>query len=300
MRANFVQAITDLAEKDKNVILLTGDLGFGSFEVFEEKFPNQYFNVGIAEQSMIGIAAGLAKSGKTVFVYSIGNFVTLRCLEQIRNDACYHHLNINLVSQGGGFTYGPAGMSHHATEDIGIMRVLPYVTICVPSNGHNCYEAVHQLADLSGVGYLRLEKSNNINEINNISLNIGKPNIIREGKDALIISIGGILSEVLKAVDESSKDIAVIDFHTAKPIDNTWIAEQLKLFPLIISVEEHQKTGGLGTILSEVIADKQISTKLVKLGISDEIVSIVGSQEYLREKCLIDSKMIKHILNMEL
>ncbi|QMV12975.1 1-deoxy-D-xylulose-5-phosphate synthase [Vibrio spartinae] len=106
MRANFVQAITDLAEKDKNVILLTGDLGFGSFEVFEENFPNQYFNVGIAEQSMIGIAAGLAKSGKKVFVYSIGNFVTLRCLEQIRNDGCYHNLNINLVSQGGGLHMG--------------------------------------------------------------------------------------------------------------------------------------------------------------------------------------------------
>ena len=180
MRSKFIEALTHLAEKDKNVVLITGDLGFGAFEGFEARFPEQYFNVGIAEQAMIGIASGLAKAGKTVFVYSIGNFVTLRCLEQIRNDACYHALNVNLVSQGGGFTYGSLGMSHHATEDIGIMRILPNVTICVPSNAQNTYEATEQLARVSGVSYLRLEKNAEC-DIHYPALELGKPNKILSG-----------------------------------------------------------------------------------------------------------------------
>ena len=122
MRDAFINALTDLAENDKDIVLLTGDLGFGVFEEFEARFPGQYFNVGIAEQNMMGLAAGLSLEGKKVVAYSIGNFASLRCLEQIRNDACYHDASITIVASGGGFSYGSLGMSHHTTEDLAIFR----------------------------------------------------------------------------------------------------------------------------------------------------------------------------------
>ena len=142
MRDAFMNALFDLAELDSDVMLLTGDLGFGVFEEFEEKHPSQYLNVGVAEQNMIGIATGLALEGKKIFVYSIGNFPTLRCLEQIRNDACYHMLNINIIASGGGFSYGGLGMSHHATEDLSIMRALPDMSVVAPATAWEAGEAI--------------------------------------------------------------------------------------------------------------------------------------------------------------
>jgi transketolase len=134
MRDNFVRQLSDLARTDPRIFLMTADLGFKVLDGFAEEFPNQYLNVGIAEQNMIGLATGMAMQGRTVFCYSIGNFSTLRCLEQIRNDACYHEANVKVVAVGGGFSYGPLGISHHATEDLAIMRALPNMTIAVPGD----------------------------------------------------------------------------------------------------------------------------------------------------------------------
>ena len=150
MRNAFLNSLICIAEKDKDLILLTGDLGFGLFDDFESRFPGQFFNVGIAEQNMTGIAAGLALEGKKVFTYSLANFPTLRCLEQIRNDVCYHNLNVNIVTSGGGFSYGQLGMSHHATEDISIMRALPNVTVVVPSNAWEASHATKELYNSEG------------------------------------------------------------------------------------------------------------------------------------------------------
>ncbi|NRB79292.1 MAG: transketolase [Saccharospirillaceae bacterium] len=299
MKIAFINALTELAKNDKDVVLVTGDLGFGTFETFEEKFPGQYFNVGIAEQSMIGIASGLAKAGKKVFVYSIGNFVTLRCLEQIRNDACYHNLNVNLVSQGGGFTYGALGMSHHATEDLGIMRMLPNVTICAPSNAVNTYEAVFQLVDIEGVGYLRLEKSTN-NEFQVLPLTISKPNLIKSGSNILLIATGGIVEEAINAAKKSDSNIAVMDFHTIKPINEHALKDILNGFSVVITIEEHQRTGGLGSIIAEVIVDHNIKCKLIRMGIDDELISIVGDQQYLRKMNGIDTSSILTVINNSL
>ena len=156
MRDNFLNSLTKLAESDKEIILLTGDLGFGVFENFEKNFPGQYFNVGVAEQNMIGLATGLALEGKKVVTYSIGNFGTLRCLEQIRNDACYHDVNITIVANGGGFSYGSLGMSHHTTEDLSIMRALPNISVVAPCTEHEASEATTAMITKGGVGYLRL------------------------------------------------------------------------------------------------------------------------------------------------
>ena len=145
MRNAFLAALTTLAEKDKDIILLTADLGYGVFEEFESKFPNQYFNVGVAEQNMTGIASGLSLEGKKVVTYSIGNFPTLRCLEQIRNDACYHDANIVVVASGGGFSYGSLGMSHHATEDLAILRALPNISVVAPCTANEAGEAMEAM-----------------------------------------------------------------------------------------------------------------------------------------------------------
>ena len=159
MRDAFLKKITELAAIDKDVVLLTADLGFGVFENFESKFPGQYFNVGVAEQNMTGLAAGLALEGKKVITYSIGNFATLRCLEQIRNDGCYHDLNITIVASGGGFSYGSLGMSHHTTEDIAILRALPAMSVVAPGTAWEAGEATEALIKSNGVGYLRLDKT---------------------------------------------------------------------------------------------------------------------------------------------
>jgi len=296
MRTAFINALTELAKNDKDVVLITGDLGFGTFEPFEERFPGQYFNVGIAEQSMIGIASGLAKAGKKVFVYSIGNFVTLRCLEQIRNDACYHNLNVNLVSQGGGFTYGALGMSHHATEDLAIMRAVPNIEVVVPSNAKNSYEAVMQLANRSGVSYLRLEKGglpfSSVSE-----LVIGRPNLIKSGDNILLVASGSILEEALIASDKTSLNVGVLDLHTLKPLDEVELARILKEYSLIISIEEHQKAGGVGSLLLEVISDYEVDVKVKRVGINNELISLVGDQKYLRQSLSIDSNAITKIIN---
>lgn len=298
MRAAFISALTELAREDKDIVLVTGDLGFGTFEVFEAEFPGQYFNAGIAEQSMIGIASGLAKAGKKVFVYSIGNFVTLRCLEQIRNDACYHDLNVNLVCQGGGFTYGALGMSHHATEDLAIMRALPKVEVIAPSNPEHTKEATKGLAYRSGVSYLRLEKAVQM-EVQPTSFVIGQPNYFKaKDADTLIVGVGSIIAEVLNAKRSLLNDevhVSVLDFHSVSCFDRNYVVDILSNYKLIITVEEHQRTGGLGSIISELIVDYRLNVQLEKLAIDNKLISEVGSQVYLRRVNGIDAESIHEL-----
>jgi transketolase len=192
MRDAFLNKLTQLALKDKDIVLLTADLGFGVFEAFESKFPGQYFNVGVAEQNMTGLASGLALEGKKVITYSIGNFPTLRCLEQIRNDACYHNLNITIVASGGGFSYGSLGMSHHATEDIAILRALPAMSVVAPGTVWEAGEATEALIKSESVGYLRLDKTV-ANESDVFSFSLGGSIRYRKGRDVTLLSTGGIL-----------------------------------------------------------------------------------------------------------
>ena len=156
MRDTFVKTLLEIAKKDKNVYIVTGDLGFGVLRPFWEELPDQIINAGIAEQNMTTVAAGMALEGKTVFTYSIGNFPTIRCLEQIRNDCAYHHANVKIVCVGGGFVYGSLGMSHHATEDIALLRALPDVTVVCPGDLVEAEEATKAIANYPGTCYLRL------------------------------------------------------------------------------------------------------------------------------------------------
>ena len=292
-----MKALFELANNNKDVVLITGDLGFGLFEDFSEKFPSQFVNIGIAEQNMIGVSTGLALEGKIVFVYSIGNFPTLRCLEQIRNDACYHNLNINIICMGAGFSYGALGMSHHATEDIAIMRSLPGTTVISPSTEDEAYFSTIELSKRNGVGYLRLDKSNasKSKELKD-KIEIGKGNILKDGSDYTIIVCGGIAEEALSAADDLDKDnisCKVVSMHTIKPIDNVLIQDCVENSKGIISVEEGNITGGLGSaILEACLKNGKFPLKMKTLGINDEYVSIVGSQEYLRDSTGLSKRFI--------
>jgi transketolase len=296
MRDIFIKSLTTLAEKDKDIVFLTGDLGFGSFDDFESRFPNQYFNVGISEQNMIGLATGLSLSGKRVIVYSIGNFVSLRCLEQIRNDACYHNANITIVSNGGGFSYGALGMSHHTTEDLAILRSLPSMTVVAPSTEWEVFESTAALIKSDGVGYLRLDKSIASEIIEPINFTLGKSRRYLEGSDITIISTGGIIEEVITASHLLKKhdiSVRIVGMHTIKPIDKDEIILAAKETGGIITVEEHNKIGGLGGAVSEVCMDNNVYPKVFcKIGLDDIFSSIVGTQNYLREKYSMDSQAI--------
>jgi transketolase len=304
MRSAMMKALFELANDNKDVVLITGDLGFGLFEDFFEKFPSQFVNIGIAEQNLIGVSAGLALEGKIVFVYSIGNFPTLRCLEQIRNDACYHNLNINIICMGAGFSYGTLGMSHHATEDIAIMRSLPGTTVISPSTEDEAYFSTIELSKRNGVGYLRLDKSKvSKSKKSKNELKIGKGNILKDGSDYTIIACGGIVEEALLAagnLDKNNISCKVVSMHTIKPIDNVLIQDCVKNSKGIVSLEEGNITGGLGSAILEACSKTgEFPLKMKTLGINDEYVSIVGSQEYLRDSVGISKRFIVNtILSM--
>ena len=206
MRDAFVNSLLEIALKDKNIILLTADLGFGIFDEFEKKLPNQFFNVGISEQNMTGLATGLSLEGKKVVTYSIGNFPTFRCLEQIRNDACYHNVNVTIVASGGGYSYGQLGYSHHATEDISIMRPLPNTTIVTPCSDWEAENAIKALVNENCVGYLRLDKTFiDSKKYFKSKYNLYQANRYIDGKDITLIATGGIVREAIAASKELLK-----------------------------------------------------------------------------------------------
>ena len=298
MRDAFIDQLTDLATEDSDIVFLTGDLGFGAFDEFDAKFNgSQYFNIGVAEQNMTGVATGLALEGKRVFTYSIANFGTLRCLEQIRNDAAYHNANVTVVSNGGGFSYGPLGMSHHATEDLAILRSLPDVDVVAPSSIYEVKEAVKALAFRENTGYLRLDKTINKDDSEkNGKFELGKLRQIVEGKDLSIIATGGILNEALKVANELSRnsiDCAVISCPSIKPLDKEGILKIAESTENLITLEEHNLNGGLGSAISEVLLDENVHLKNFKrIGLNNTFSSVVGSQEFLRKYYEMDAEAI--------
>ena len=296
MRDTFVRTLIEIAKKDKNIELVTGDLGFGVLKPYWEEVPNQFTNAGIAEQNMTTLAAGMALEGKTVFTYSIGNFPTLRCLEQIRNDCAYHKANVKIVCVGGGFVYGSLGMSHHATEDIAILRALPNVVVLAPGDLTEAEAATKAIAKYNGTCYLRLGRGGEkrIHEkLDNFE--IGKAIKVKDGTKVAIFSTGAIFEEIQGATELLEKegiDPAVFTFPTIKPLDKDVILSCAKDFELIVTVEEQNIVGGFGSAVAEVLAEQQTKARLLRVGLNDTYSTIVGSQKYLRSQFGIDSQGI--------
>lgn len=297
MRDTFVRTLVELAKRDRNIELVTGDLGFGVLKPFWEQCPDQFTNAGIAEQNMTTVAAGMALEGKTVFTYSIGNFPTLRCLEQIRNDCAYHNANVKIVCIGGGFVYGSLGMSHQATEDLAIMRALPDVVVMAPADLMEAEECTRALVKYPGTAYLRLGRGGEKRIHDKIeNFQIGKAIKVRDGGKVAIFSTGAIFEEVTTAYEElKAKGFkpAVYTFPTVKPIDKETIGEVARVFDLIVTCEEHNIVGGFGSAVAEVMAEiKDKKAVLMRIGLNDEYSVRVGNQKYLRQQYRIDAESI--------
>ena len=249
MRTAFIETLLELAEQDDRIWLLTGDLGFSVLEPFAKCFSDRFVNMGVAEQNMTGVAAGLALEGKIVFTYSIANFPVMRCLEQIRNDVCYHNLNIKIVAVGGGLAYGSAGYTHHAIEDLAVMRAMPNMTVIAPGDPVEAGLATRAIKELDGPGYLRLGKARETYVYKTPPLfKIGEAITVREGNDITLISTGGILSEVLSAAEQLAPKFQarVLSMPTVEPLDQDAVRKAAAETKLIVTVEEHSKIGGLG------------------------------------------------------
>lgn len=297
MRDTFVRTLLEIAKKDKNVYIITGDLGFGVLKPFWTELPDQIINAGIAEQNMTSIAAGLAMQGKIVYTYSIGNFPTLRCIEQIRNDCAYHNANVKVVCVGGGFVYGSLGMSHHATEDIAMMRALPDITVLAPGDLIEAEAATKAIYETSGTCYLRLGRGGEkrIHEtLDNFT--IGKAIEIQKGERVAVFSTGAIFDEVNEACEELKVQgitPTVYTFPTVKPIDKDVILNCARTHKAIVTVEEHNLSGGFGSAVAEVLAEADgVKAKLVRVALDDRYSCIVGTQKYLRKQYSIDAKAI--------
>lgn len=300
MRNTFVRTLCEIAEEDRNIILMTGDLGFGVLDKYWDKFPDRFINAGIAEQNMTSVATGMALEGKKVFTYSIANFPTLRCLEQIRNDAAYHNANLKIVSIGAGFAYGGAGMSHHATEDLAIMRALPNVTVFSPGDPLETIEVTKATAKIDGTCYIRLGKGGEENIHTKIdNFKVGKAIKIFEGKEICIFATGAILSEANKAavnLNNNGISTSLYSFPTIKPIDKEVIEDCAKKHKCIITIEEHNLVCGFGSAISEVLAEIEGEHAFLrKIGLQDMYSSVVGSQNYLRNYYGICSDKIEEI-----
>lgn len=296
MRDAFLGSLISLAESDDRIALLTGDLGFGVVEKFGNKFPDRFWNCGVAEQSMISIAAGLAKAGMRPFVYSIANFPTFRCLEQIRNDVCYHNLPVTIVSVGAGLGYGTLGYTHHGIEDIAAIRPLPNISVYSPSDPIDVSHALSRIIDNASPTYLRLGK----NGEPEITATTGKaiPGNVCEltiGRSLTILVSGGVTDNCLKVADELREygyEIQVISITQIEPLNFDFLRNSISSSQVLV-VEEHVKRGGLAATLLEAFNDIDFVAKLDRLYVLEGFISETGSQEYLRGLSNLDRKGIK-------
>lgn len=296
MRDRFIQTLSNLAESDPRIMLITGDLGFAVLDKFRQRFPRQFINAGVAEQNMTLVATGMALEGHVVFTYSIGNFPTLRCLEMIRNDAAYHGANVKVVSIGGGFSYGQLGISHHATEDLAIMRSLPGVTSVSPTSLWEVTQATEAIVRQPGTCFLRLDKDVGPDFAETEPFQLGRPRRLRGGRDVALFTTGGILSEVVKAADMLEREgvsASIYSVHSLNPVEAAVFIDAGRSHRAVVTIEEHTIHGGLGGLVLETLADANtFPARFLRIGLDGCFSSVVGSQNYLRSHYRMDAPAI--------
>ena len=285
MRDTFVATLLEAAKKDKNIILMTGDLGYGVLDTFEKELPGQFINSGVNEQAMMGMAAGYASTGKRVFVYSIGNFPTLRCLEQIRNDVCLMNNPVVIVSVGAGYAYGSQGYTHHALEDIAVLRALPNMEVIVPADPAETAELTTLIIASKKPTYLRLGKSGEptIHTTNPKSAP-GKINEISTGTSGTLIfagSVGTVAVAAAIALAEQGISVSVASMPYVSTIDIDYLEKALRIGPVII-VEEHSYRGGVGAAVLEAVTAANLHGAIGLIAADQNNLSQIGDQSFLR------------------
>jgi len=282
MRTAFINRLIEEARANPRIFLVVGDLGYSVVEPFAREFPERFLNAGVAEQNMTGVSAGLASEGYQVFTYSIANFSTLRCLEQIRNDVCYHNLPVTVVAVGGGLAYGNLGYSHHAVQDIAILRTMPNITILAPGDPGETSECVGWISANPTPTYLRIGKAGE--KVLHHCRGVEKgPLCIKKGRsDLCLVSTGGILDEALNAAElllSSGQSVSVYSMPYLKPL-TPHVLESLVLYKNIVAVEEHGPEGGLASILREQLPK---GLPVYSISVSAAAVGAVGGQAFLRD-----------------
>lgn len=299
MRNTFSNKIYEFAKNGKDFIVLTADLGYTVFDKFREHYPDKFYNVGIAENNMVSVAAGMSLVGKKVFVYSISTFLAYKCIEQIREDICHNDLDVIIVGVGSGFAYGSTGSSHHSTEDIGCLRSIPNLTILSPSDPSELNQLMDNIFEYRHPIYLRIGKANEKIFTSSTDVTIGKAYYLVKEKDIALVTYGNIIEEVVKARELLKVDnlnVSLVSCHTIKPLDVAFFEELFKCHKYVFVIEEHNEIGGLG----EAIACK-LKQSVHQIAIKDLFIYECGNSSYLRQVAGIDSesiyKQIKKILS---
>jgi transketolase len=289
MRNAFADELTKLGNEDHRVVMLSGDIGNRLFDKFKDKHPARFFNCGVAEANMMGVAAGMAMNGLRPVAYTITPFVTTRCLEQIRTDVCYHEAPVTIVSVGGGLAYSGLGPTHHACEDISFLRALPNMVVMCPGDAHEVRAALRASMQQDRPVYIRMGKKGEpvVHAGPLADFAIGKAITIQEGSDVCLLSTGNMLPEAVEAghrLKERGISAEVVSFHTVKPLDEDCLRNAFAKFRLVATLEEHSLIGGFGAAVSEWLADTETQPKkFLRFGTPDAFFKKSGEQEYARE-----------------
>jgi len=287
MRKTSLDAVYELAKRDKRVVFIGSDLGIGTLKQFKAEMPERFFMEGVSEAHLVTMAAGLALEGKVVYINTIATFLTRRCYEQVCLDLSLHHTNVRLIGSGGGVVYAPLGPTHQAIEDIAIFRTLPGMTIVAPCDAEEMKRLMPQTLDWDGPMYIRLGKGGDaVVSRTELGFQIGKALLVREGSDALIVTTGITLQPALAAaalLEQSGISAGVLHMHTVKPFDTEALLAQAARVPAILSIEEHTIIGGLGSAVAETLAEADFSTpkRFKRIGIPDVFPDKYGSQATL-------------------
>ena len=298
MRNAFADELSKLGDEDHRIVMLSGDIGNRLFDAFKDRHQNRFFNCGVAEANMTGLAAGLAMNGLRPVTYTITPFVTTRCLEQIRTDVCYHELPVTIVAVGAGLAYAGLGPSHHACEDIAFLRALPNMLVICPGDAWEVRAALRAVMKQNKPAYIRMGKKGEPKVHKGLieEFAIGKAIPVVEGSEICMLSTGNMLAEAIKAaklLEGAGKSARVVSFHTVKPLDDACLAEVLERFELVVTIEEHSLIGGFGSAVVEWAVDNGFDTrKLLRIGTPDRFFKESGEQEHAREQLGLSARRI--------
>ncbi|CCD83614.1 putative transketolase, C-terminal section (TK) [Bradyrhizobium sp. ORS 285] len=289
MRNAFADELTKLGNEDSRVVMLSGDIGNRLFDKFKDKHPSRFFNCGVAEANMMGVAAGMAMNGLRPVAYTITPFVTTRCLEQIRTDVCYHEAPVTIVAVGAGLAYSGLGPTHHACEDISFLRSIPNMVVICPGDAFEVRGALRAAMKQDRPVYIRMGKKGEpvVHKGPIADFAIGKAITMEEGSDVCLLSTGNMLPEAIEAahrLKEKGISAEVVSFHTVKPLDEDKLKQAFSRFKLVATIEEHSLIGGFGAAVSEWLVDSETQAKkFLRFGTPDAFFKKSGEQEYARE-----------------